>query len=266
MAVAYDTLGSGEVTGSTMNLSWTHVCTGSNLLLLVFIEHQNTSASVSSVTYNGVSMTQLQRNDHTDSLYAFYLVAPATGSHTVAVTMGSATNDISGISQSYTGVSQTSPIDNSAKASSGSPSIVVAGGRSWLSAAISGISTSGNPSSSGYTLRTDLGAGGHNIGTLDSNGIVSNGTNSPVFIWDAGSVDSTVIVSIAAQTTAYPADLSVGTFALTGFNAGITHARNAVTTVGVFTVTTYNATITWVSNKWKFSAKNSTSWTNSPKT
>lgn len=86
------------------------VGSGSNRVLIVGVY---ATGSVTNVTYNGVAMTLVDSQaqaGHTISVYR--LVAPSTGSNTIAVT-GSGVNIIG--SSSFFNVSQASPMANSAK-------------------------------------------------------------------------------------------------------------------------------------------------------
>lgn len=105
MAIARDTSTEGFTTGGT-TANITHVCTGTNLLLLVYAVSQSTT--VTSCKYNGVSMTQLvSQLSGTDTGYIFGLVAPATGSNNIEVIRSGTTNSMIVVASSYTGVAQT---------------------------------------------------------------------------------------------------------------------------------------------------------------
>ena len=113
MAIALDTAtdsGASQYTGASP-LTFSHTCTGTNLILFVCVRSGSGSAP-SAVTYNGVSLTQINsRTDgSTDSLW--YLINPATGSNTVSISF-SATNIIA-CAVSYTGVNQSGQPDASA--------------------------------------------------------------------------------------------------------------------------------------------------------
>jgi hypothetical protein len=113
MAIALDT----SATNTTASFSYT--CTGSNLILFVGITWNVTgSNSTSAPTYNGVALTQIGTNTANGSANAvelWYLVAPATGAHTLAVTVN-ASGGMRVNVESYTGVAQTNPIDGSTSA------------------------------------------------------------------------------------------------------------------------------------------------------
>jgi hypothetical protein len=88
--------------------TWTHTCTGSNLILFVGVLN-GAVETISTVTYNGVGLTKLGIDliSHLGSfrLTLWYLLGPATGAHSVVVTP-SASSDTMGTSVSYTGVTQ----------------------------------------------------------------------------------------------------------------------------------------------------------------
>jgi len=115
MAIAYDASAYGNDGGGlTTSISWSHTCTGSNLILIVGTV-SGSNGNVSGVTYNGVAMTKITGSSGYSSQCGntvfWYLINPPTGSHTVAVTLGSS-DTISGVSASYTGASQTSQPDS----------------------------------------------------------------------------------------------------------------------------------------------------------
>ena len=90
--------------------SWSQTVNGSNDLLLVQVSnHLPTSDQVTGVTYNGAAMTRLAAlQDAASDNYAYLygLVGPSTGTHSVAVTVGTtAYYDFSAVA--YSGVDQT---------------------------------------------------------------------------------------------------------------------------------------------------------------
>jgi len=72
---------------------------------------------VSSVTYNGISLTQISSvaNGNTERAALFYLINPASGTHNIVVTLAVASRFIGG-AYSYTGVNQATPLGTSASA------------------------------------------------------------------------------------------------------------------------------------------------------
>jgi uncharacterized repeat protein (TIGR01451 family) len=123
--VAFDaaTSASQELTTTSNTLTFAHTSTGTNLLLVVGVSMNitaNTAATVSSVTYNGSSLTF--EGAHNDSTAArrteiWFLKAPTAGSHNVVVTVNTGgsvlfPNTIGTVAgaATFTGADQTTPI------------------------------------------------------------------------------------------------------------------------------------------------------------
>jgi hypothetical protein len=118
MAVTFDAVGpsSAGTSATGTSLTWSHTCTGSNRLLVVGVAVGTTSSDASFVTtatYNGVAMTSASKvhsNNQTNGyIQMFYLVNPATGSNTVAIT-NNVSCDLAGGSVSFTGADQSTPL------------------------------------------------------------------------------------------------------------------------------------------------------------
>ena len=112
--------------------SWSHTCTGSNLILVVGVTHwhSDNTAAVSGITYNSVSLTQIRTDansgDDSKKTDLWFLIAPATGSNTVAVTMNKTIgNKWGALAVSLTGVDQSTPNDADNGASGDSTTISV---------------------------------------------------------------------------------------------------------------------------------------------
>jgi hypothetical protein len=99
-------------TGTTAQ-EWSHTVTSNtNGILLVSVGYTGSSTTVSSVTYNGVTMTATATRYAVTSSYfieQYYLLAPATGTHTISVTYNNTTRYASGGAVSLTGVMQSAP-------------------------------------------------------------------------------------------------------------------------------------------------------------
>ena len=98
MAIAYVNGNTSNAASTTLTYSVT--CTGANFLL---VDVYYTSSSISSVTYNGVSMT-LANAQTSHSVY--YLANPSSGANNVVVTMAASTNIFSS-AVCYSGVATT---------------------------------------------------------------------------------------------------------------------------------------------------------------
>lgn len=120
MAIALDTTSSsGAVFPGGASVSVSHTCTGTDLILWAVVYDESFAASVTNitaVTYNGVSMT-LANSTYQVGQYGcsiWYLLNPATGSHTLTATRTSVLNGFGVAGMSYTGVKQSGQPDNSA--------------------------------------------------------------------------------------------------------------------------------------------------------
>jgi hypothetical protein len=111
MAIAFDNSTNG---GQSYNsdLTFAHECSGDNRILFVFVESQVENPE-DGVTYNGSEMTRIIRRVWLGYyLSVYYLIAPSSGSNNVVVDRNNAAYTRA-VASSYTGVSQTSPIDAS---------------------------------------------------------------------------------------------------------------------------------------------------------
>jgi len=105
--------------------SWNHTCTGSNLILVVGVTNVGAGNSVLTLTYNSVSLTQVRKDFNGSSnstTEIWYLLNPATGTHSIAVALnGNATSGI-GCAISLTGAAQSGQMDANVGDSTGSGS------------------------------------------------------------------------------------------------------------------------------------------------
>ncbi|MDN5275058.1 MAG: hypothetical protein JWP06_959 [Candidatus Saccharibacteria bacterium] len=116
MAVVFDAVGpsSAGTAAIATSLSWSHTCSGSNRLLVVGLGFGGSDSSViTTATYNSVPMVsagKVHANNQTDGyVELFYLVAPATGANTVAISCN-VSGDLIGGSVSFVGVNQSAPV------------------------------------------------------------------------------------------------------------------------------------------------------------
>lgn len=197
MAIALDTASTYKTQFPGTSLTWAHTCTGSNLILIVTTTVEQ-GDRVTSVTYNGVAMTQgIKASNSTDELYIYYLVNPSTGANNIVVNV-SPSSDIHGASASYTGASQTGQPDatNSVRniaigAGDHTVSLTVVANNSWLVATYSSLTSSPVSAVNGVnrTGTFDQGA------LFDSNGAVSAGAQTIGMHWNA--IDTQTIVGLA---------------------------------------------------------------------
>ena len=98
-AIARDSSSHGFSAGT----GFAQTISGSNRLLLVYV-YTSGSNTITSVTYNGVSLTRLV-NYSAQQLYIYGILSPATGTHNIVVNVSS--GNAYGFASSYTGVKQT---------------------------------------------------------------------------------------------------------------------------------------------------------------
>lgn len=208
MAIALDAQSNGA-TSVTTSLSWSHTCTGSNLALIVGI--WNASDGVTSVTYNGVAMTQIAKLLMTGGaagqyIYLYYLLNPATGTNTVAVT--GATGGLDGASTSFTGVKQSGQPDSfnssgSASTASLTTSTTTVADNTWLVGwAYTGATMSAGANT---TLRGQPVAG--ILSMMDSNAAQTPAGSHSLTVTQAANFAGSIVASISPFTTNLGASL-----------------------------------------------------------
>ena len=162
-AVAVDSVGpssAGTSASAASSLSWTHTVTssGSNLALVVGVGvgARPDDGMTLSVTFNSVAMTSvgLMHADNTDHGFVqmFCLAAPASGTHTVAVSLSGGTAALVGGSISFTGVNQTTPCKNTATAYNSGTSVSVAVTSAAGDMVVDAVGTGSGVSASTQTL------------------------------------------------------------------------------------------------------------------
>lgn len=111
MALARDTFTDLGQQSLVNPYSANYTCTGSNLELVVCITGLG-GDFITSVTYNGVAMTLVDKMNFTSTvwMYSYILIAPATGTHAVAIN-GSTTNTYNVFAASWTSAKQSGQPD-----------------------------------------------------------------------------------------------------------------------------------------------------------
>jgi hypothetical protein len=159
MALAFDANTNFSVVNSSSS-TFSHTITGTNPVLLVGVSCE--SRTVSTITYNGVAMTLAAGPPASplNNVYIYYLVAPPTGTNSVAVTYSSfAYGEVTAIS--LTGADQSSPIDVTNKAhilatTSPSTSITTTVANDWIVDYITDNSNSTVTVNAAQTQRTNI--------------------------------------------------------------------------------------------------------------
>lgn len=178
MAIAYDSSSSGSAS-SAGSVTVSHTCSGSDRLLIACISSVVPGDTVTSVTYNGVSMTLVDKVPTQSNVetYMYYLLGPATGTNDIVVTSSATPLILLCAAASYTGVLQSGfpdaqSSDIGAGASMTGTVTTVATG-CWMVMSAYGNSA-GLSAGSGATQRAVT----TRQGVFDSNGTVSVGSNS----------------------------------------------------------------------------------------
>jgi hypothetical protein len=201
---AFDAVVNGAVNVS----SWSHTCSGSQRLLVVFTD--GPSGAVTGVTFNGVALTNIASATIANAvtgrtLQAWYLINPASGAHTVALS-GPLTTNYIGISQSYTGCNQTSQPDavhatgNSGTATSRTETVTTVADNSWL---VFATDTNGGNSSAGTGAVRRSASASFAFETFDSNGPITPAASASIQATSGGAVSwASLVLSIAPAVTA----------------------------------------------------------------
>lgn len=193
MAIAFDNVSSGG-TGSGTSLTFASASvTGSDRMGIVAIT--TGTDSVTSVTWNGVAMTQACKRSfgsYPNYVYIYALHAIATGSTNIVIST-SATVNIEASAASYTGVNQSSTLDATntngagSNATSGSVSITSVSDNCWLVSAV--VNTSGDSTASTNTTKRvgPVGPDNH-VSYGDSNAAMTPaGANTQAWTWTTNS-------------------------------------------------------------------------------
>ena len=215
MAIAIDATSEGfESGGTTVTVS--HTITGSDTFLWFSTFKFGGGDSVTGVTWNGTSMTQIGKitSDASGFTYGYAIATSDTGTHDVVATSSSSVQWFV-TNASYTGVDQTTPnpdtVNNSsATADSFSESVTTSVDNSWL--VIAGRTPGKAPTAGSETIVRKLNATSGDAGwTLDSDGArTPAGSEALAWSYSGSSTSYWVMSSIAPAVAAGPA--SVKTF------------------------------------------------------
>jgi len=110
-AVAVDTTSTGTVSSNSV-VTWSHTVSGANTLLICSA-HISSGGAVSAFTFNSVALTAKATRASSASNYLvemWFLIAPASGTHTVSLTLASGADNLVGGCTSFTGADQTTPL------------------------------------------------------------------------------------------------------------------------------------------------------------
>jgi len=213
--ISYDSYGSGNNADGTASIIWSHVVgSAANRLIMVGISIRTVTVSVLNVTV-GMQLATFLRSDIRGTEVTgeiWYLVNPDPGPKTVTVTL-SGISKASGGSVSYTGVAQTSPIDNHRGLSYGgetpSISLTTTTDNDWIfsNLAISGTATAvvhGNGQTHRYY---DIGTGGGGTSRAGSDGDDEPTTTAGSYVmsWNMSWYSDVIAQSVAVKPAPSPA-------------------------------------------------------------
>lgn len=197
MAIAFDAVSSSTATGVSSH-SWSHTCTGNNRVLVVCIEVNSGSPfkTLSSLTYNGVAMTEKVAVDATGLWgvwwYVYTLLNPSTGANNIAATFSGSATTI-GIGTSYTGVASIGNTGNlSTTGANPSISITTTAANSYV---VGGLDTNGqDPTVNGLTERAEITSANGHIGNVGDKLVAAAGATSADWtkasgIWTGAAVE-----------------------------------------------------------------------------
>jgi hypothetical protein len=267
MAIAFDAKTDGNGTGTS--ITYSHTCTSATVLWVgCNVDESTTSDVITGVTYNGVSMTLV--NKVADSLgyyvYLFRLFNPTAGSNSVVVSR-STSGAIASTAVSWRGTS-TTVLDNSATGTAASSTVTMSlttvASNCWVIAAAT--KHRGWTAGSNTTLRTAEGV--VNMSVADSNGLAGGsgtpGSKSLVATQSDGTASGWVIASIGETDTTVTMVAASGSFVLTGYAATFgTIVGTMIASVGSFILTGYDAVLRYTG--WSNQSKNTSSFTNNSK-
>lgn len=263
MAIALDTTASSQ-TNTANSLTFSHTCTGANLVLFVGVSVANNAIGISSVTYvkggNSTSMTQVDNQGATAAnTFLFSMIAPDTGAHNIVITLSSSTTIITASSASYTGANQSSQPDAHNKVAGTSLTLAVVNSGCWI-VATSGASIGGGvtySAGSGFTLRQQTNQGGDMNGLEDSNGTVSTGNNTVAFSTSSGNPSTVIAASILPEPVSQTISAPVFILAMTQLASSV-KIKATASIASVIALTTILLGGTFA--RWRSQSKSSGSW------
>ena len=164
-SIALDVASNSGDKGAVSSYSWSHTCTGTNLLLSVGDDHRSYNygppdVTVTGIKHNGSAMTYIRSDVQNSDPYwrrstLYYIIAPATGAKTIAVTLSGTVENVCGGGISYTGAKQSGQPDNhnggNGTTSPASISVTTVADNCWVISTICGYG--GLPLTCGNTER-----------------------------------------------------------------------------------------------------------------
>ena len=244
------TSASGDLTQAANTLTFSHTTTGTNLVLAVGVSLNisgRNSTTINNVTYGGVALTPAGAavNNGNRVSQIFYLIAPATGTNNVVVTLnisGGTIGTVAGAA-TFTGADQTTPIRTYATNSGNSASAfvnVASNANDMVMDTLAVFSgTTATSSSTAQAQQWALSSGGSGADVYGFGSTRQGAASVPMsenlsasVRWADAAVSvqpyqSDLSISVAGSTTTFAANV---TYTITVTNSGPSAAAGAVVT------------------------------------
>lgn len=243
MAVTPDAFSNSGYQTATGSWSGSHTCTGSDRLIRVKIavfeqEVSVPNGSTHDPTYNGVPLElKVQHSNSLVRCEIWELVAPATGSNTVAIELPESNGSFVAFIESFAGVHQTTPSAQATTADglSGNPylELTIGTDQSWLSDVF--VSDDTHTVGDDQTERGNV-SGARGSGGSSTQGPLSLGIDA-VMTWGGDSdrwAQCSLAILPATGGAAYTLSAASGSYSFTGTAATLRRANKIVAGAGSY--------------------------------
>lgn len=264
MAIALDSTGAQDSSSNATTHNFTVVNTAGTFML-VGISTDN--VAVSGVTYNGVAMASIgsATGGTTLDVYVFGLSNPATGSHTLAVTLG-ASDKCTIAFTTFTGAGGTTTTDtnNIAQDTANFSTTLTLTSGQWI---VGFAGTRGGTDNTAVVTGTERAesGGGAADGNRTMNCATNDGTGSVSVTWSRG---ASTVASYVGVILIEPINASATATLLTltmNVNAPSASITQSVTNVLSLTLSLNSPTATVTAHPWSNTSKNTETFSNTSK-
>jgi len=247
MAIVFDAASTGTA-GIASSLTFAHTTgSGNKRFLVVGVAYQDTT-SVSSITYNGTSLTFVNRASQSSTTSElWYLANPSSGANNVVITMSGTTAYPTGSAITFTGVAQTSLVDssNTATGNDTAPTVTTTTTRdnSWVVDCVAVQTNTGDITltvGAGQTQRTN-----HSNSSQERQGTSTETTTTAGAVtmsWSLSATRRWSITTFGFKEGGVDNTLAIGqgAFALTGYNLLFVYGRKIVMAYGGYALTGFS--------------------------
>jgi hypothetical protein len=213
-AIAFDAVSNSPDNETSNTTTWSHTAAGDFMLVCAQARSVvEAEVAVSSITYNGVSLTKIRDDRYYNGSGTYfqteqwYLPLPASGAHSVVITWAGTPVDFGvGTATTFSGVDLAAPVDaqngGSGNGTTLSAIVTTVTANAWLADCAIGADTAGLTVGGGQTMRTDR-VVGVTEATNDGVGISTvNGKASPgaeTMDWTQASSSDWVMSAVALK-------------------------------------------------------------------